>query len=89
MGRQIFGALVRFGGLALLLMSVFDAVHIVLKLLGVDYTSRYPIAADVYGAILYLVLGAAILLGARALERLAYGPRTRRPSRRPSPDASA
>ncbi len=89
MGRQIYGALVRFGGTAMLLLAVFDAIHIALKLLGVDYGSKYPIVADVYGAILYFVLGAGILLGARGLERIAYGPGSRRLVRRPNPDASA
>lgn len=74
MGREIFGALIRFGGTILLVFALFDCFHILAKLLNIDLGSHYPLATDIYAAVFYFVLGVTALAGARWIERLAYGP---------------
>jgi hypothetical protein len=66
MGREIYGALVRFSGTLLLVFALFDLWHIIMKLLGLDATSHYSISTDLFAAAGYFVFGCVVLIGARS-----------------------
>lgn len=77
-GRELFGVLVRAGGVVLLLFAAFDLVHLIAKLLDIDLHSQYSAGAYVMGMVGYLIPGLLLLLRAEWIVALAY--RERLPS---------
>lgn len=72
--RDLFGVLVRFAGLGFIIFAMFDFYYVVVKSLGLSTASRVPIGEDIRGTMFYLVLGLILLLGAKLVVRLVYGP---------------
>jgi hypothetical protein len=70
--RELFGLAVRLGGLVFLVFSLFDFVHVLLKVLGMADPSATPLASTLVAAVSYLVIGTIGLLGADWLVRVSY-----------------
>lgn len=71
-GRELFGVLVRAGGVVLVLFAVFDLVHVIAKLLDIDLHSQYSTGAYVMGVVAYLIPGLMLLLRADWVVAIAY-----------------
>jgi hypothetical protein len=72
--RQIFGVAVRVIGLIILLYALSLVLYLALHFLGITVALRQSTAVDVAFAVMYLVVGLALLKGADTVTRLAYGP---------------
>ena len=70
--RELFGLVVRTGGLVLCFLGVFDLVHIVLKLFGEDAGASATLSQSAAAAAIYFLLGAGVLLAADRIARALY-----------------
>lgn len=70
--RDIYGLAARITGLVFWVFSAFDLAHAVATYFHVPIPARYSLSADVFVAVVWIVLGFALTLGADALARLAY-----------------
>jgi hypothetical protein len=72
--RQLFGVIVRVGGLAFLIFSIADFVHAVAHLAHLSIPSKYSTAETLWAACFYLAVGIVLVRGAEWIVRFAYGP---------------
>jgi hypothetical protein len=70
--RDIFGLIVRVGGLICIIFGFFDIFHVVATLAGLPLPQRYTASADAVGAVFYFITGSVLLFGANLITRLAY-----------------
>jgi len=71
-GRDLFGVLVRAGGVILIGLGFFDLVHLLGKLLDIDLGSRYSAPAVAVGMASYLIPGLLLLFCADRIVACAY-----------------
>ena len=71
--RQLFGVIVRVGGLVLLIFAMADMVHAVAHLAHLSIRSKYSAAGDLTAACFYFVVGILLIRGAEWIVRFAYG----------------
>ena len=70
--RDIFGLVVRLAGLMMVVFGIFDGLHAAMSLLGLPLSSHYGALTDVIAALIWFLLGAVFIVGARTITRLAY-----------------
>jgi len=70
--REIFGLVVRVTGLGLTVMAFFDALHVVLHLLGADPQSSYGVGPLALATLSYTLAGLGLLFGADRVTALVY-----------------
>jgi hypothetical protein len=71
-GRDLFGVLIRAGGVTLLIFAAFDLFHLFAKLLDIALPSTVSASADAIAMVWYLVLGLILLLRADWIVAGAY-----------------
>ena len=72
-GRDLFGVLVRAGGLVLILRGLTDATQLIGKLIDLDMGgSRYSASAYVLGMAVFFISGLILLLCADRIVAVAY-----------------
>jgi hypothetical protein len=72
--RDLFGVLVRFGGLTLIVFGFVDLVDAAVRVAGAPVPSRHSVAEVLVVAGIWLLSGIVVFLAAGALTRIAYGP---------------
>jgi hypothetical protein len=70
--KDIFGLIVRVGGLTCVVFAFFDLLHVIADITGLPLAHHYPAAADVVAAAFYLIPGLVLLMAAKPITRLAY-----------------
>jgi len=70
--REIFGLVVRLTGLGFAVMAFFDALHVVLHLLGADSQSSYSTGNVALATVSYGLAGLGLLFGADRITALVY-----------------
>ncbi len=70
--REIFGLVVRLTGLGFAVMAFFDALHVVLHLLGADPQSSYSVGSLALATVSYALVGLGLLFGADRVAALVY-----------------
>jgi hypothetical protein len=70
--REIFGLVVRLTGLGFAVMAFFDALHVVLHLLGADPQSSYGVGSLALATVSYALVGLGLLFGADRVTALVY-----------------
>jgi hypothetical protein len=71
--RELFGVVVRTGGLVLLGFSIIDSFHAVAHLTGLPISSRFSLRQDLIAMSFYFAMGIALTRGADWIVRFAYG----------------
>lgn len=72
--RQLFGVIVRVGGLVFLIFSMMDIIHVIAHLAGLSIPSKFSAAESLWAACFYFALGIVLIRGAEWIVRFAYGP---------------
>jgi hypothetical protein len=71
--RELYGLVTRLTGLAFLIFAAFAFVHALATGFRLPFPSSHPASEDLLTAIIWLILGLILTLGAERLTRLAYG----------------
>ena len=73
---EIFGLMIRIGGLGLMVMGVFNLLGVLLVLVGVPFEGNYKVWDVIAGASVWLSVGAALIGFAGPITRMVYGRET-------------
>lgn len=71
--RDVFGLIVRLAGLGLIVMGIFNSLGGLLVAVGLPMQGSYPLRDVVAGALLWFVVGIALIGLAEQITKLAYG----------------
>ena len=70
--EDVFGLVLRFAGVALVVLGAMDLFHVACTLVGVPVPTRYAVSTDMAAAVEYVGLGLTLFFGADAIARFAY-----------------
>ena len=71
--RDVFGLIVRLGGVGLVVMGIFNILGGLVAALGAPMQGSYPLRDVFVGALIWLIVGIALIGLAGQITRLVYG----------------
>ena len=80
MGREVYGALVRFAGTVLFGFGLINLAYLLGRLASLGAAPGISLSEDVLGVVFYLMVGVGLVRGAGWIERLVYGRAAGQPS---------